>query len=224
MGLERDGQRCGCCVGVDVEDLAVDVEVGRHRRHDGNPAGVQDVLHGSGVDRLHVTDQAEVDGLAVDVGAASAGAEERGVLAGQADGHRAVLVEQSDELAADLAGEHHANHVHHLGRGDPQAAAELALQAEPVEHRGDLRSAAVDDDGAQPGIPQERHVLGEGGLEAVVHHGVAAVLDDDEGAAELLEPRQGLDQGLGLALGDAQRGGADVAADGVRRAGWWLRS
>ena len=120
--------------------------------------------------------------------------------------------------------EHHPDHVHHLGRGDPQAAAELALQAEPVEHRGDLRAAAVDDDGTQPGIPQERHVLGEGGLEAVVHHGVAAVLDDDERTAELLEPRQRLDEGLGLALGDAQGGRADVAADGVGLDGWRVAS
>ena len=142
----------------------------------------------------------------------------RGVLAGQPDGDRAVLVEQPDELTADLAGEHHPHDVHDLGGGDPQPAPELALQAEPVEHRRDLRTAAVHDDGAQAGIPQERDVLGEGGLEAVVDHGVAAVLDDDERAAELLEPGQRLDEGLGLALGDAQRGGADVAADGVGRA------
>ena len=213
--LERHGQRRGSGVGVDVEDLAVDVEVGGDGRHDGDPPGVEDVLHGSGVDRLDVADQAEVDLLAVDVGAATAGPEERGVLAGQPHGDRAVLVEQADELAADLAGEHHPDDVHHLGGGDPQAATELALQPEPVEHGGDLRPAAVHDDGAQAGIPEEGDVLGEGGLEGVVDHRVAAVLDDDERAAELLEPRQRLDEGLGLALGDAQRGGADVPADGV---------
>ena len=126
-----------------------------------------------------------------------------------------MLVEQADELAADLAGEHHADDVHDLGRGDPQPAPELALEPEPVEHGGDLRAAAVHDDRPQPGIPQEGDVLGEGALEVVVDHGVAAVLDDDEGAAEPLEPRQRLDEGLGLALGDAQGGSADVAADGV---------
>ena len=71
------------------------------------------------------------------------------------------------------------------------------------------------DDGAQPGIPQEDDVLGEGGLEVVVDHGVAAVLDDDERAAEPLEPGQRLDERRGLGLGDAQRGGVDRAAQGL---------
>ena len=166
---------------------------------------------------LDVADEPEVDLLAVDDGAATAGAEQAGVLAGQAHGDRAVLVEQTDELATHLAGEHHPHDVHDLGGGDPQAAPELALEAQPVEHRRDLRAAAVDDDRPQPGIPEEDDVLGEGGLEGVVDHGVAAVLDDDEGAAEPLEPGQRLDQGLGLALGDAQCGGVDGAAHGVPR-------
>ena len=36
------------------------------------------------------------------------------------------------------------------------------VDAEPVEHRGDLRAAAVHDDRAQPGVPQEDDVLREG--------------------------------------------------------------
>ena len=72
--------------------------------------------------------------LAVDDVAAATRAEQPGVLAGQPDGDRAVLVEQPDELAADLPGEHHPHDVHDLGGGDPQAALELALEAEPVEH------------------------------------------------------------------------------------------
>ena len=115
-----------------------------------------------------------------------------------------MLVEQTDELATHLAGQHHPHDVHDLGGGDPQAALELALDAQALEHRADLRAAAVDDDRPQPGIPQEDDVLGEGGLEGVVGHGVAAVLDDDERAAEALEPGQRLDQGLGLGLGDAR--------------------
>ena len=53
----------------------------------------------------------------------------------QPDGERAVLVDQADELALHLADEHHPDDVHRLGRGDAQAAAELGLDAEPVEHR-----------------------------------------------------------------------------------------
>ena len=144
--------------------------------------------------------------LAVHDDRAPAGAEQAGVLAGQPDGDRAVLVEQADELAAHLAGEDHPHDVHDLGGGDPQAAAELAGQADPVEHRGDLRPAAVDDDRAQAGVPQEHDVLREGRLEVVVDHGVAAVLDHDDGAPEALEPRQRLDEGLRLGRGGGQGG------------------
>jgi hypothetical protein len=103
-----------------------------------------------------------------------------------------------DELAGHLPGQHHADDIHRLGRGDAQAAAELGLDAEPVEHRVDLGPAAVHDDRAQTDLAQEHHVLGEGALEVVVDHGVAAVLDHDERAREPLQPRQRLDQHLGL--------------------------
>ena len=205
--------RGGGRVGVDVEHLAVDVEVGCDGRDDRHAAGVEDVDDRRRVDALDVADEAEVDLLAVDDGAATARAEQPGVLAREAHGDRAVLVEQADELAADLAGEHHPHDVHDLGRRDAQAALELALEADPVEHRLDLRAPAVHDDGAQAGIPEEGDVLGEGRLEGVVDHGVAAVLDDDEGAAEALEPRQRLDERRGLARGDADRGGVDEAAE-----------
>ena len=79
----------------------------------------------------------------------------------------------------------------------------------------DLGTAAVDDDRTQTGIPEEGDVLGERALEGVVDHRVAAVLDDDQRAAEPLEPRQRLDEGLRLARGDAQGRGVDDAADGA---------
>ena len=77
-------------------------------------------------------------------------------------------------------------------RSHAQAAAELAVDAEPAEHRGDLRAAAVDDDRAQTGRSQEDDVLREGPLELVVDHGMAAVLENDDGAGEPAEPGQGL--------------------------------
>jgi len=52
----------------------------------------------------------------------------------------------SIELATDLAGEHHADDIHRLWRGDPQTTSELRLDSELVEHRANLRTAAVHDD------------------------------------------------------------------------------
>ena len=150
-----------------------------------------------------------------------AGAQQPGVLARQADRERTVLVEQADELAPDLAGEHHPDDLHDLGGRHPQAALELAGETEAREHGGDLRTAAVHDDRTQTGIPQEGDVLREGPLELVVEHGVAAVLDDDEGAPEPLEPGQRLDEGLGLGRRHPQGRGVDEAAHRAgRRAAW----
>ena len=51
-----------------------------------------------------------------------------------------------DDVAVDLADEHHARDVERLGVGDPQAVAELGLLAEPLHEVADLRTAAVHDD------------------------------------------------------------------------------
>ena len=76
-----------------------------------------------------------------------------------------------------------------------------AVDAEPAEHRRDLRAAAVHHDHPDPAQAEEDDVVGEGGLELVVDHRVAAVLDDDGAAVELLQPRQRLDQGAGAVEG-----------------------
>ena len=145
------------------------------------------------------------------------------VLTGEADGQRPVLVEQPDELALHLAGEDHPDDLHDLRGGHAQAALELAGQPEPGEHRGDLRTAAVDDDRMQAGIPEEGDVLREGGLEGVVGHGVAAVLHDNERPTEALEPRECLDEGGRLAGGNAQSGGVDDTAQGAHHR-WILQA
>ena len=54
-------------------------------------------------------------------------------------------------------------------------------------------------------------------LEVVVDHGVAAVLDDDERAGEPLQPRQGLDEDLGLLVRAQVRAGVEVEVVGTAR-------
>ena len=103
-------------------------------------------------------------------------------------------------ITADLADEHHPDDVDRFLRGHPETAAELAADAEPVEHRGDLGPATVDHDGLEPRGAEEDDVLGESPLELVVDHGVSAVLDDDDRAREAAEPWQGLDQDACLLL------------------------
>ena len=184
----------------------VPCDVGRDARDDRDPAGLDDVEHRLGPDVDDLAHEPEVDLLAVDDGVGLLGGEQPGVLAGQADRERAVLVDQPDQLALHLADEHHPDDVHRLGRGDPQPAAELRLDAELVEHPGDLRPAAVHDDGLEAGEPQERDVLGEGPLEDVVGHGVAAVLHHDDLAVVLLQPRQRRGEDVGLGRASVRRG------------------
>src|SRR5690606_24710498 len=144
-GAERDGDGGRGGVGVDVEHLGAVGDVGRDGRDDGDAAGGEEVLHGRGVHLDDVPDEPDVDRLAVDDGGAAPGPEQAAVLAGDAHRVGGLLVEEGDEVALHLAGEDHPHDLHRLGGGDAQPAAELRHDAEPVEHGGDLRAAAVDD-------------------------------------------------------------------------------
>jgi hypothetical protein len=130
-----------------------------------------------------------------------------------------VLVDQAHELTLHLSDEHHAYDVHRGRSRNPQAALELRLDAELVEHRRDLRAPAVDDDGLEPGEPEEGDVLGEGALEAFVGHGVAAVLHHDDLPVVALEPGQcgGQDGCLGRLDGGTR---VDVAHDEYALFSW----
>ena len=147
LRTEGDGERRGGGVGVDVVDRAVGA-AGDRRDH-GHEAVVEQLLDEVRAHLDDVADEADVDRLAVDEHVAPLGGEQVRVLAGQPDGVGTVGVEQPDDLALHLAGQHHAYDVHRLRAGHAVAAAELALDAEPVEHPADLRPAAVDDDRAQ---------------------------------------------------------------------------
>ena len=163
---------------------------------------------GSTVD--DVADAAEVVLDAVDDDAAAAAAEQAGVLTAQPGGARTVLVDLADELRVDLAGQHHPHDADRLGAGDAVPALELAGDREPIEHRRDLRSAAVHDDGLDPDIAEVGDVGGEGILQLFRHHRVAAVLDHDDLIAEAAQPRQRLDEGGGLRARLAGIGVLDV--------------
>src|SRR3954451_20648215 len=128
FGAQRGRQRSRGGVGVDVVHHTVNVrgDGGDHR----DAPGVDDVQHRVRVDLGDLADEPDVDLLTVHSGLFALGGEQPGVFAGDADRVRPVCVDQPDELAADLAGEHHPDDVHRLRGGDAQAALELALDAE----------------------------------------------------------------------------------------------
>ena len=158
-----------------------------------------------GINAHHFAHQAEVHFFAVHHGAGAHRTQKSAVFTGHAHGIGSVGVDEAYELAAHLPGEHHADHVHGLGGGDAQAALEFRFDAQPAEHRVDLRATPVHDDGVDTHVVQEDDVLGEGAAEFLVDHGIAAVLDHHGGAGEALDPRQRLDQCRGLVLGCFRR-------------------
>ena len=191
LGLQRDRDRAGDGVGVHVVGLAgvVDADGGDHR--DELLAG--EALDDRRVDALDVAHEAEPRVAHRDL-------DQAGVLAGEADRVRAVLVERGDDLAVDLADERHAHDVDALGVGDPQAVDELGLLAEPAHEVADLRTAAVHDDRVHAHEAHEHDVLREEVRERGIVHRVAAVLDHDGLARELPDVRQRLGQDRGLLL------------------------
>ena len=117
--------------------------------------------------------------------------------------HRAAAVapddvDEADQLLVDAAGEHHLDDAHGLLVGDAHAVDEARLHAQLVEHVGDLRPAAVDDDRVQPDELQEHDVAAEALAQARIVHRVAAVLDDDRLAAKFLDVGQRLDEDGGF--------------------------
>ncbi len=56
--------------------------------------------------------------------------DERAVLAGEAHGLAAGLIDQGDDVLVHRAAQHHLDHVHGLGVGDAHALHELALLAD----------------------------------------------------------------------------------------------
>ncbi len=197
-GAERHGQRGGDGVRVDVVDLAAGAP--GNARHHGHPPVGEQHPHGAGVNGIDLTDQPDVHRRAVHHRVPPARGEQIRVLPRHAHRERAVPVDQAHHIPVHLAGEHHANHVHGLRRGDPQPRGKRALQPEPRQVGGNLRPAAVNHDRAQPRVAQEHHILGEAVAQRLVGHRVAAVLDDHRLAVEPVQPGQGLDQRRGLGL------------------------
>ena len=124
--------------------------------------------------------------------------EKLAVLAAEPDGPAAVAVDQPDHLFVDLADQDHLDDRHGLGIGDAHAADEFGDDPVLLQGLVDLRPAAMDDHRIEADVLEEDDILGEGLLEPLVRHGVAAVLDDDRRIGETLDVRQRLHQHLGF--------------------------
>ena len=104
-----------------------------------------------------------------------------------------------------FTGQHPFHHFHGFGIGHAHALDELALLAQAVERRFDLRAAAVHHHRVHAHQLEQHHVFGKVGLQGGVGHGVAAVLDDHGLAMELANVGQRLGQNFSLVAGAIER-------------------
>ena len=120
------------------------------------------------------------------------------VLAAQPDRLAAGLVDMADDLLVDRSGQHHFDDLDRRGIGHAQAAGELRLDAEPLEHGFDLRPAAMHDHRIDRGLLQKHDVAGEFPRRVFLAHGVAAVFDHHGLLVVALHVRQRFRKDAGL--------------------------
>ena len=174
----------------------------RDRRQDRDQLAAKDLLEHGRVHLVGLADKAEIDNVfagtvrPVDL----ARGDHVAVLAAEANRAPALGVDRADDLLVDRSGEHHFDDFHRRLVGDPEAAGEVRLDAELLQHRADLRTAAVHDDRIDAGLLQKHHVLGEVARLVLVAHRVAAVLHDDDRVVVAQHVRQRLHQDFGLLL------------------------
>ena len=101
-----------------------------------------------------------------------------GIFAGDADSLAALLIDGRDDLFVDLARQNHFDDFDGRLVGDAQAVHEIGGDLEFLQHAGDLRPATVDHDRVDARLFEIHNVLGEGGRESFVAHGVAAEFHD----------------------------------------------
>ena len=192
------GDGAGHRIGIDVVGMAI----GPHpdRRDDRHDARRQQRVDDRGVDAFGFADKAEVDDL-FDGAAGIAGgalhlhgAYQTGVLARNAGSAATGALDPGDEFLVDRTGQHHFGHLRGGGIGDAQAIDEAAFDAQPLQHRADLRAAAMDDDGQDTDRLQQHDVFGKILRQCRIAHGMAAVFDDEDLARIALQIGQRFDQ------------------------------
>ncbi len=155
------------------------------------------------VDPGRFADEAQIDGLLDGAARVAGGAknllrrDESCILARQADGAAAGLVDPAHQLLVDRA-QHHFGDFGRGRIGHAQPIHEAAFMAQPLQHRADLGPSAVHHNRADADLLQQDDVLGEVARQLGVAHRVAAIFHHEGGAGIALQIGQRLDQDFGL--------------------------
>src|ERR1700728_1446085 len=202
FGVQRTGNGAGKRVGIDVERAAVGCR--SDRRQNRNQLTAEDLIEHRSVDLLRLADKTEINNfldmrVRIDHGARQLARDDHvAVLAAEADRLAAGFVDVGDHLLVDQAGQHHFDDFERRGIGNAKPGGILRLHADPLEHRFDLRAAAVHDHRVDGGLLQEHDILGEFARQMFFAHGVAAVFDDNNFLVIALHVGQRFRQDAGL--------------------------
>ncbi len=202
LRLQRARDRARKSVGIDVKSLASG-RGGKRRQHRDQLMADQ-LVEQRQIDFFGFADKAEVDHLfdaraGIDHGAGRLGGGHHvAVLAAQADRLAAGFIDVADQLLVDRTGQHHLDNLDGGAVGDAQPGGEFRLDAEPLQHGGDLRPAAMDHHRIDGGLLQQHDIARErlGGL--LRPHRVATIFDDDGFLVILLHMGQRFREDTGL--------------------------
>ena len=216
LGTDRRGHGGGRGVGVDIELAAVGAQ--RHRRDHRYLAGVGEVVDRQPIDPRDRADMAQIDGLAARLGEGQPLAEED-VRGEEIERHRpaAVFLEPGDEVMVELGGEDLLDDRQGgiVGVAPPLDKA----RGEPggVHRPADRLPTTVDDHDAHPEGRHEDDVDEEVAEGIGVLNDTATEFDDGGRVAELADPPERLDEGVGfldrllLSLNGGGEGGHEEA-------------
>src|SRR5690606_13894729 len=126
-----------------------------------------------------------------------AGLDQATVLAGQAYGLAAGLVDHHDDVLLDLATQHPFDDLHGFGVGDAHVLDDGASLAVALEGAVDLPTAAMLHDGVEADELEQLHIACKAALQVFLGHGIAPVLAAGGPAVEAANVGAGLGRHLG---------------------------
>ena len=138
-----------------------------------------------------------------------AGSDQARILAAQAHGSPARLLDQRDEPLVDAAAQDHFDDVHGGTVCDAQPVFKRGLNAQLLQPVVDLGAAAVDQHGPDADAGQQDEVGDDARFEGGVDHRSTTVFHHHRFAVEALQVGQGFGQD-----GDAVQGGVGLGCVG----------
>ena len=202
LRAQNDRELAGNQISVDIEAFAIGSDPdGCHDRDELTTLQQGDHLRVDGLDFANLPDVEHFSALVLVRHAQLPGANEGAILTCQTDGAPARLIDQIGDVLVHQAAKDHFDNIHGFTIGHAHTLDEFTFLSYAVEHVVDLGPAAMHHYRIQANQLQQHNVSGEGMLQALVSHRIAAILDDNGLAVKAAYIGQCLSEDLGLGAG-----------------------